>query len=380
MLNNANKALGYTEVYYNYNSKLFFTDNLGSQFLELDIKTGENDNGNDGTALQPGDNVSQLTNDAGYLVSGDNISVLNNDAGYLTSYTETSDLQAVTDRGAATTNDISIGRLNANHVGVPVVSSLPTSNMLFGDICALNTNNRPYFYDGTDWRELYLVGVPNQPGPPDPDWDRVLMRMPYNTNFIDVKNDVNSNIFTAEIVGSPSKFGGGSARIQGTGFIRYDNQSSWLEDEFTIEFWIYVDTLSWNVSDTYSETIIFQKNGFELGLTSDENNLNLRFYAKLPGQDRTLLAGRPSQFDLQEWVHIAYCRNKENGRLRLFVNGIYHAENDLLNDFNDTPSVIDFGGNSSIPADYFIDDVRISNFERYTSDFPVPTAELPTNG
>jgi len=35
------------------------------------------------TALQPGDNVSELNNDSGYLVPGDNVSELNNDAGYL---------------------------------------------------------------------------------------------------------------------------------------------------------------------------------------------------------------------------------------------------------------------------------------------------------
>ena len=36
-------------------------------------------------ALKPGDNVSELVNDAGYLVPGDDVSDLNNDAGYITS-------------------------------------------------------------------------------------------------------------------------------------------------------------------------------------------------------------------------------------------------------------------------------------------------------
>jgi len=39
------------------------------------------------TAVQPGDNVSGLTNDANYVATGDNVSVLTNDAGYLTAYT-----------------------------------------------------------------------------------------------------------------------------------------------------------------------------------------------------------------------------------------------------------------------------------------------------
>jgi hypothetical protein len=38
------------------------------------------------TAVQPGDNVSDLTNDANYVSTGDNVSGLTNDAGYLTEY------------------------------------------------------------------------------------------------------------------------------------------------------------------------------------------------------------------------------------------------------------------------------------------------------
>ena len=38
------------------------------------------------TAVQPGDNVSDLANDANYLASGDNVSELTNDSGYLTAY------------------------------------------------------------------------------------------------------------------------------------------------------------------------------------------------------------------------------------------------------------------------------------------------------
>jgi len=45
---------------------------------------------------------------ASYLESGDNVSELVNDAGYLTSYTETDTFQSVTDRGATTTNAITI--------------------------------------------------------------------------------------------------------------------------------------------------------------------------------------------------------------------------------------------------------------------------------
>lgn len=45
-----------------------------------------------------------------YLVSGDSISLLTNDAGYLTAESDT--LQSVTDRGATTTNDITVSKSN----------------------------------------------------------------------------------------------------------------------------------------------------------------------------------------------------------------------------------------------------------------------------
>ena len=54
-----------------------------------------NDSGYLTSALQPGDNVSELTNDSGYLTSGlqsgDNVSELANDAGYLTSTLQSGD-------------------------------------------------------------------------------------------------------------------------------------------------------------------------------------------------------------------------------------------------------------------------------------------------
>jgi hypothetical protein len=52
------------------------------------------------TATQPGDNVSTLTNDSGYI----------------TSYTETDTLDSVTDRGATTTNAVTVGNLTSTGI------------------------------------------------------------------------------------------------------------------------------------------------------------------------------------------------------------------------------------------------------------------------
>ena len=49
------------------------------------------------------------------------------------------------------------GRLTTEKMQFPNVNTLPTTNNEFGDVCALNTDNKPYFYDGTSWREMSLV-------------------------------------------------------------------------------------------------------------------------------------------------------------------------------------------------------------------------------
>jgi len=63
--------------------KIFYNDPDGDQWVDAVPQANSNS-----TALQAGDNVSELTNDAGYLTSalqtGDNVSELTNDAGYLT--------------------------------------------------------------------------------------------------------------------------------------------------------------------------------------------------------------------------------------------------------------------------------------------------------
>ena len=75
----------------NGDQRILEWSSANNQFDVIDV-----DLGSVGSALQPGDNVSELTNDANYLSSGDNVSELTNDAGYLTSETlSLSDLKAV---------------------------------------------------------------------------------------------------------------------------------------------------------------------------------------------------------------------------------------------------------------------------------------------
>ena len=348
MLNNENKRLGYTEVFYNYKSDKLFTEDFGNQFKELDI-TLSNGGGGEG-GIQAGDNISQLTNDANYVVSGANISTLVNNVGYLTSYS------------------------------IPSAASLPTANLSFGDLAALSTDNNPYFYDGTAWRRIFLADVPPQAGDPDTDWDKVILRVPFNTDINDVKIPLggSSEGNQAVITGSPRKFGAGSLRVQNDSAISYSGEvlGTFLDNDFTIEFWFYLD--SFPVQDTptgilnkgstvfYFEYVNFDQLIFKIKLTN----------TSLPDLSFPTIA----IIEPGGWHHIAYCRSATSGLCQLFVDGTSRGTVSLNNLVDSEFDPLYIGDFMNALADMFIDDLRISSFERYTSDFTAPTAELPTSG
>jgi len=356
MINNANKALGYTEVYYNYRSNKFFTDAVGNQFALLNLSL--DDDGGGGSGIQPGDNVSLLTNDAGYLTS------------------EASTLDDVTDRGSSTTNDITVGRLNANKVGLPVVSALPTSGFQFGDMCALNTDNKAYFYDGTSWKKVYLTGTTPDPGDPDTDWDKVLLRCTFNTDSNDVKGIV--GVGSGTIQGSPSKYGGGALRINTGQQIAWNTSSAFLDSAFTLEGWLYIDSvLVGNSSGIFTKGSIY----FDYDpLNTSGNTVELKFKIGDSGENEEGDVSGIIQLNLKQWYYVTYCRNSESGEVTFYIDGEAKGSTSLMNNWSDNDSLFfAIGDINSGNQDFFFDDLRVSTFERYTSNFTPPTGELPTS-
>ena len=347
MLNNENKRVGYTEVYYNYNANKFFTEDFGNQFKELSITFS---GGGSENAIESGDNISLLSNDAGYLASGANITSLVNNAGYLTS------------------------------VSLPTFASLPTTGLSVGNVCALTSDNRPYFYDGTNWRRIFLADAPPASGDPDTDWDKVILRLPFNTNVNDVKSSIGGSLngSNAVIVGSPRKFGAGALKVQSSSNVEYNGVSvgTFLDNDFTIEFWLYIDSFNAQSQDTGilrkgSTYFYFDYGGFDqmifrikLTNTAPESNLSFNTVGNMPAQT---------------WMHVAFCRNATSGACQLFINGTTRGTVSL-NDMVDGTQPLMIGDMINGSADMFVDDLRISNFERYTSNFTAPTAELPTSG
>ena len=330
MLNNENKRVGYTEVYYNYNADKFFTEDFGNQFKELSIT---------------------FSGGGGGLQSGDNISLLTNDAGYLTSYS------------------------------FPSVSSLPTTNLSLGKVVALSTDNRPYFYDGTNWRRIFLADAPAASGDPDTDWDKVILRVPFNTNIHDVKSSIQGSVSgaNATIVGSPRKFGAGALKVQGSSNVQYPgmNVGTFLDNDFTIEFWLYIDSFNAQNQNTgilrkgdayfYFDYAGFDQMIFRIRLANTTPVSILSF---------TTVGTAPAQ----NWMHVAYCRNATSGACQLFVNGTSQGTVSLNDMVDSNSNNLIIGDQMNSTADMFMDDLRISNFERYTANFNPPTVELPTSG
>tara|TARA_R100001510_G_C7653450_1_gene211647 strand:+ start:287 stop:1225 length:939 start_codon:yes stop_codon:yes gene_type:complete len=311
MLNNENKRVGYTEVYYNYNADKFFTEDFGNQFKELDI----------------------------------------------------------TFSGGGGSSD-----------SFPTVSSLPTTNLSLGKVVALSTDNRPYFYDGTNWRRIFLADAPVASGDPDTDWDKVILRVPFNTNINDVKSNFQGTTSgnSAVITGSPRKFGAGALKVQGASYIEYsgNNVGAFLDNDFTIEFWLYVDSLNAQNQDTgilrkgntffYFENQLFNQLSFKIKLSNTTDpDLSFNIGSNMP---------------TGAWYHIAYCRNATSGLCQLFIDGSSKGTVNLNNMVDSSGDPFQIGDRIGNAADMFMDDLRISNFERYTSNFTAPTAELPTSG
>ena len=149
MISNAQKRLGYHEIAYNFNNNSLWAISPGDNYIKIDL-------GGSGDGIEPGGaNLSTFTNDVNFVISGSDISLFNNDANYVS---EGADISTFTnDAGYLTSTSF------------PVVDSLPTTNLAFGNVCALSTDNNPYFYNGTAWQRLYLADAP--PAPDDPDTD-----------------------------------------------------------------------------------------------------------------------------------------------------------------------------------------------------------------
>jgi len=265
----------------------------------------------------------------------------------------------------------------------------------------------PFFYDGSAWREFVLSSGTPVSVPADTEWDNVILRSTFDTNFDDVRFNVSPTVSSGStITQSAVKIGTGSLRLQ-NGYLTYPHRSEYnFTGEWTIEGWFYIDTLP---SSTGTESdVIFSKgnsgtsgNNFALGLEYSGISNLYNFYWKNNastthnGARGTVIAQYAGTNLIKQWIHIALVREPSNGSIHFYLNGIEHgstASNAVIdNDISNTPTNDMYLGyyqdfTDSRNFDGYVDDFRISTVARYTSvgitttTFTPPTTALPTTG
>jgi len=264
----------------------------------------------------------------------------------------------------------------------------------------------PFFYDGTFWREFVLSSGTPVSVPEDTEWDNTIFRNDFDTSLTDQRFGQTIYVGTSnvDLVTSPVKIGTKSARIgyPNNGSLLYSKRSEYdFTGTWTIEGWFYLDgnPAGTNVNAT---PLVFHTGThiYTFGLAVDYLNgvINFRWYNNQSSThsfasttNGTLLGAYAAGILNGVWCHLALTRNATTGALHLFVNGV-ESNNTSSNQVvdNDIPAFqngyeLAFGyaklsSTNAIYMDGFIDDVRISTVERYTSNFTPPTTALPITG
>jgi hypothetical protein len=183
------------------------------------------------------------------------------------------------------------------------------------------------------------------------------------------KNDLET-VGNAQISTAQSKWGGSSMYFDGTG--------DWLlipdqpiqrigTGNFTVEGWVYR-----NSSGTYG---LIGKGTGTTGWLLSLNSSNQVVFTY--GSSTITSTGTVSA---TTWTHIAVVREgTSTNQTKIYINGTNDGTGTVSTDFNQTNSMYvgaDRTGGSA--ANAYMQDVRVTNYARYTANFTAPTAAFPT--
>ena len=182
----------------------------------------------------------------------------------------------------------------------------------------------------------------------------------------------------AQISTAQSKFGGGSIAFDGTGdylTVPVNSNTTFGSGNFTIEFWIWFNTLSpiyrflsWGTNSSFYGTRLE---------TDSVGNINL--YMSTNDSSFALTSGAMSSgYTTQVWHHLALVRNGNNINFYKDGTSIYSGSlsGSLIDGLYNT-----IGALAPYNQDNFngyIDDFRITKgVARYTANFTPPAAPFP---
>lgn len=190
-----------------------------------------------------------------------------------------------------------------------------------------------------------------------------------DTSYIMATLTPNGPPGTIGIVATPTKFGGGSVLFGGSAYITAPSNAAYSfgTGDFTIEAWVYPNTMSGD----YFVTSAAGTGGLFFGFRSGTNI----------GLGRAGVAwdyDTPSGMSPGAWYFVTLCRS--GGNVRLFVDGVQVGTTQTLTynyDLGITNLCIGSQGALYFYSGY-MNDVRVSNIARYTSNFTPPVAPFPS--
>jgi hypothetical protein len=328
----------------------------------------------------------------------------------------------------STLGNISVGGTISVNGGVTLTTNNPTivgTSGTAGEIKKIG--GAPFFYDGNAWREFVLSSGTPVTQSADTEWDNVVFRATFDTDFTDAKFGV-SPVYVgggSTIVGAAVTIGTGAFRNNGAvgSGVSYAYRSDYdFTGSWTIEFWMYVDSGPVNSNplspvslvSMHSTTGIGTSGNWTLAMWEDQfANKYISWWNQggIYSGGTTLYNVAGSTWNsliIDKWNHFALVRQSNNGSLHFYVNGTEQAttsangiiDNDIIQVNN---SGLNVGGattfrvgtltfNSNDSADVIIDDMRISAGvgtagQRYNSigittyaTFTPPSTQLPITG
>jgi hypothetical protein len=309
------------------------------------------------------------------------------------------------------------GNLDLNNNNITGTGDINISGDVIGEGLKLSTNNAtilgtpgtageirkiagaPFWYDGSQWREFFLINSTAVTQTADTDWDNTILRSTFDTNIDDVRFGVTPANNGGSITTAAVKVGTSSLRLQNQ-FLTYPHRAEYdFTGEWTIEGWFYWDTIPVGVAA--SGDCIFSKynpsftgSNFMIGATTPLGGY-INFYWKNNASsthnaaDGTFLGQYTSSGFLKQWNHIAVVREPLDGSIHFYVNGVENSstasnqviDNDIANSADHDLAIGYYQASSdSRNFDGYVDDFRISTVARYTSNFTAPTEPLPVTG
>jgi hypothetical protein len=197
-----------------------------------------------------------------------------------------------------------------------------------------------------------------------------------NGGIIDATSDnVLETVGNAQISTAQSKFGGSSMYFDGTGDYLITNSSvansAFGTGDFTVEFWLYTNAgsttynvIDWRPPSTQGAYFAFYlSSGVPVYYTSSADRIT-----------------GGSAIPATTWTHVAISRSGTS--TRMFINGTQsgstYTDNANYLGVANRPAIGGGGIDTNSLLNGYIDDLRVTKFARYTSNFTAPTAPFAT--